>query len=82
MFDRETRFEIAAHAAARFAAAVQEGPDDVRITPLAEPDLPPQRDRKRPPGRSDSAGPTPSRRPVQRPQSSKHQMGKLKGPRK
>ena len=81
VFDRETRFEIAASAAARFAAAVQEGADDVRITPLAEPDLPPARDRKRPVGRADNAGPPPSRKPAQRPQSSKRQMGKLKGPR-
>ena len=82
VFDRETRFEIAAAAAARFAAAVQEGADDVRITPLAEPDLPTVRDRKRPAGRSDNAGPPPSRKPAYRPQSSKRQMGKLKGPRK
>ena len=81
VFDRETRFEIAAAAAGRFAAAVREGPDDVRITPLDEPDLPPARDRKRP-GRSDNAGPPLSPKAAQRPQSSKRQMGKLKGPRK
>ncbi len=81
VFDRETRFEIAASAAARFATAVQEGADDVRITPLAEPDLPPARDRKRPHGRGDNAAPA-SRKPVLRPQSSKRQIGKLKGPRK
>ena len=81
VFDRETRFEIAASAAARFAAAVQEGADDVRITPLAEPDLPPARDRKRPGGRADNAGSPSPRKPAQRPQSSKRQMGKLKRPR-
>ncbi len=79
VFDRETRFEIAAHAAARFAAAVQEGPDDVRIAPLAEPDLPPARDRKRPSARAGNADPTPSRKPGPRPKSSKRQMGKSKG---
>ncbi len=77
VFDRETRFEIAASAAPRFAAAVHEGADDVRITPLAEPDLPPARDRKRPPARSDNAGP--SRKPAPQAKSSKRQMGKLKG---
>ncbi len=79
VFDRETRFEIAAAAAARFAAAVQEGADDVRITPLAEPDLPPARDRKRPPPRSHDAEAARPRKPAQRPQSSKRQMGKPKG---
>ena len=77
VFDRETRFEIAASAAFRFAAAVQEGPDDVRIAPLAEPDLPPARDRKRPPARSDNGGA--SHKPAPRPRNAKRQMGKLKG---
>ncbi len=81
VFDRESRFEIAAAAAARFAAAIQEGPDDVRIAKLDEPDLPPSRDRKRPPARSDNAGP-PTRRPAGKPQTSQRQMGKFKGPRK
>ncbi|WP_174299679.1 DEAD/DEAH box helicase [Caulobacter sp. S45] len=83
VFDRETRFEIAASAAARFAAAVQEGADDVRIVPLDEPDLAPARDRKRPPKRADTAGAQAAPRPASRPQSSRKQLGKFKGaPRK
>ncbi len=77
VFDRETRFEIVSSAASRFAAAVQEGPDDVRITSLDEPDLPPARDRKRPPPRADNAGP--SRKPAARPKTAKRQLGRLKG---
>jgi ATP-dependent RNA helicase DeaD len=70
VFERETRFEIAASAAERFASAIAEGGDEGgRITPVAEPDMPPPRDRKRPP-----------QRPAKpRPQSSKRQMTKLKG---
>ena len=75
VFDRETRFEIAAGAAERFMAALSEGPDEGgRIIPLTEPDLPPARDRKRP-MRS-------SAKPMKpHPQSSKRQMAKFKGPR-
>ena len=83
VFDRESRFEIAATAAARFAAAVREGVEDgVHIIPLDEPDLPPSRDRKRPPKRQDNAGPSTIRKPAPGPNSSKRQMTKFKGPRK
>jgi ATP-dependent RNA helicase DeaD len=47
VFDRETRFEIVRAASDRFLAALLKAEDDgVRIAPLAEPDLPPARDRK------------------------------------
>ena len=81
VFDRETRFEIAAAAAQRFAAAIAEAPDDgVRVVPLTEPDLPPTRDRKRTPYRKDNA-PAPRKPATPHPQSSKRQTGKFKGPK-
>jgi ATP-dependent RNA helicase DeaD len=70
VFERETRFEIAAGVAERFRQAVLEGGDEGgRITPVDEPDLPPARDRKRPPPRAGKP----------RAQSSKRQMAKLRG---
>ena len=78
VFDRETRFEIARSAAQRFITAIAEAQEDgPNIVPLDDPDQPPTRDRKRPPPRGDNAAP-PARKPP-RPQSSKRQMGKLKG---
>ena len=80
VFDRETRFEIARSAADRFAAALAQNVEDgPRIAPLDEPDVAPARDRKRPPPRSDTAAPA-ARKPAARPQSSKRQMSKFKGP--
>ena len=75
VFDRETRFEIAAGAAERFLAAVAESPDEGgRIVPLTDPGLPPARDRKRPM--------RPPHKPMKpHPQSSKRQLAKIKGPR-
>lgn len=47
IFDRETRFEIVRAAADRFLAAIAKAEvDGVEIELLAEPDLPPARDRK------------------------------------
>jgi ATP-dependent RNA helicase DeaD len=47
VFDRETRFEIVRSVEGRFIAALQKAEDDgVHIDPLAEPDMPPARDRK------------------------------------
>lgn len=46
VFDRETRFEIVRRVAERFDAAIAEAVDDgVTITPLADPEAPPKRDR-------------------------------------
>ena len=71
VFDRETRFEIAAGALGRFRAGVEaSNGEGGRISPVEEPDLPAARDRKRPPPRFKSDA---------RPQAtSKRQMGKLR----
>ena len=63
VFDRETRFEIVQGSASRFLDALQGSPDDgVHIQPLAEPDLPPARDRNRTPDRDKAPGRKPPRR--------------------
>ncbi len=60
VFDKETRFEVVREAADRFLAAVRKGEDDgVHIEPLADPEAPPARERRRPPVRK--ANPSRSR---------------------
>ena len=83
VFDRETRFEIVREAADRFLAAARQGADDgTVIEALADPDLPPARDRApRRPDRSRANAPVQPRPTAPaRPLTSKRQAAKFAAP--